>query len=415
MGYNSDTQKITAPVDMGDISAAIGVDSLNIVVLANSEEVNQWSFRKPVDFNSPGEITDENVVSVNCGLRPVAVSKLLTQSIGSTTSSSTSYSKDECLAEVRQWQYIKPSVWCRMTDFDGYSHKAVAPDAGWGSMTLDSDTLSKMASVQMAVISNGDYAGYNFKLEPKYNGSDYFGGLYSAFSMRLGPASGESIGTVTDMDIPISYITSLEGHWRIALAVWCPNFGSKGGWGFFASRMTVGQYFNENLGSGDNLRNLFPDLATNPFVAGLMQSYAASQGGQATFDVIPLLVKNLSYNQDGGFKLNAVKDVTIAYSVPSGMKAVQFICGSPSATIWYEIKYETVSGALGAFITNTDPDASHSFTYVVTRIIAGVAQTPDPEKTVELAPLEKRQVGAVASQAGYGINVVITAQDGIKL
>jgi hypothetical protein len=423
MGYNSDTQKITAPVDMGDISAAIGVDCLNIVVLANSENaINQWSFRKPVDFNSPGEITDEDVVSVNCGLRPVAVSKLLTQSIGSTTSSSTSYSKDECLAEVRQWQYIKPSVWCRMTDFDGYNHLAVAPDGGWAHKDISADTLAEMKGVAMAVTAGNDLFGdgkataYNFKLTPQLNGVEYNKALYQTFAIRFGEASGEQIGNTYQMDIPLNYIASLDGYWRIALAVWCPNFGSHGGWGFFASRMTIAQYIASGAGSGDSLRNLMPDLASNPYVASIMQSYMIAQGGYAEFTAVPLLVRNLGNTRiNGQFCLMAVSGTTSAYCMPSGADAIPLVCGEaqPEFIAHYYAYTKVTDGVIGAYIQNTDTEANHTFGFKVTTVIGGV---PGEREGTQLVNAGRTvQVGGVPSQAGNAIYITVISQDGVEV
>lgn len=384
----------------------------DIGLLCTSPKANKWSFRKSVRHSTRQRITDEQIVSVRCGLSPVEVSKLLVMGIGH--DSFGSYTEDECRAEIAEWGYNQPrgaafSEWFRMLDFDGYTHKAVAPDAGWTQKTLDSDTIAKMKGVYVEMSTTGAYAGYNFKMNPQYNGADYNGGLYTSFAMRFGPASGESVGDITDMDIPISYVASLDGSYRIALAVWIPNFGSAGGWGFFASRMTIGQYFEEGLGSGTSLQNLYPDLATNPYAASLMQSYISANDGFVTFDAVPLLVKNLGNTYiNSYFALRPVSGVTEAYCMPSGVGAVPLVCGTPPAPIWYEISYSTIGNSIAGYITNVDT-VEHTFGYTYNIRYQGEVQSSS-SGSVTLGPGEKRRVAGAPTGSGYGLEIIVTSQ-----
>lgn len=415
MAYNSDTQKIIAPVDMGDISTALGVDSLNLGTLCESEEVNKWSLRKSVRSHKLGEMTDDDFKAVKCGLIPKAVSKILAQSVGVATS--TVYTKEECLAEVSEWEYAQPrgaeyGEYYRMLDFDGYNHLAVAPDSGWEQMTVSLDQLGTLMEVTVEETITGVYAGKNFKLTPKYNGAEYNGGLYSSFSIRLGYNSGEIIGGNPNMEIPIEYVASLDGCWRISLAVWIPNYGDDGGWVFFSSRMTVEQYFKEGTAGTQMGRQLCPDLATNPFGIRLMLDYLVTQGNYATFDVIPLLIKDLGNTKnDGVFSLEAVANVTQAYSMPSGASAVQFICGNPPAPIYFKVTYEVIGKVRVAFIENIDTQ-SHKFTYQYTKAYMGNIEAQG-ERSVTIAGGASLDVESYPNGSGYALNIKVIAQDDI--
>lgn len=366
--------------------------------MCQADSINKWAFRKGVRHSVQVNITDDQIKAIKCGLVPTSVSKLLATSIGATASAS--YTKDEGLAEIAEWGYNKPdgSTPNRLRDFDGYNHFAVAPDSGWAQMDIDSELLAKMRNSTITLANTGNYAGYNFKMTPSL-----LTALYETFSMRIGPAGGESIGTITNMDIPISYVASLDGNYRIALAVYIPNSG----WGIFAGRMTIAQYFKENLGTALNW--LLPDLATNPYVANLMYQYV-NANGYSTFDVVPLLVKDLGSTYiNGVFCLRSVDGVTSAYCMPSGMRSIAFACGTPETPKWFKVSYDSSTSAIKGFIENTDTAASHTFGYTYTVYVNGVATTTQ-SGSVTLAAGEKRQIAG--APAGGGLNIVVTSQDG---
>lgn len=391
----------------------------NLGTIIKNANINKMSLRKPVRSNSAEPITEEELITLKCGLNPRRVNLLLQSIIGNT--SFVENSEDDCMSEIAEWTYNRPRGLAtynerfRILDFDGYNHKAKAPDGGWSQKDIDGNLLNELKSTTMNITNISPYDGYNIKVEPQYNGSAYNGGLYSSFSMLFGLASGESIGTITDMEIPIEYVASLDGCYRLALAVWIPNFGESGGWGIFASRMTIEQYFTE--GGGTSLQYLLPDLATNPYVAYLMHEHVASEGGYATFNAVPLFVKNLGYN------MMSINEKSLfcwcnrdgeaeAYCMVSGTREIPFICGEPPMTLWYRISYDSTSTSISGYIENTDEENSHTFGYTYTVYINGAAVSTG-EGTITLSPLEKRQVAG--APLGGGLNVVVTSQDGIDI
>ena len=274
----------------------------------------------------------------------------------------------------------------------------------------------QLKGVTLDINGIGDYAGYNFVVTPKQNNSVVNDGLYTAFAMRFGFATDESINYDSNMEIPIKAVVDLEGAWRLALAIWIPNFGTEGGWGLFASRMSITQYFADNLGSGDNLRNIFPDLATNPFAMELISDYLAGEGnGYASFEVVPLLVKDLQYTKDsnGVDILRPLKGVSKAYCMPSGTSTIRFVCGTPPMPIWYKIYNVYESNTAYIDIENTDPDASHTFKYIL--YVTQNGNTTEIEGSIALGALERRRLRGNPMGAGYGLGIEVIEQDGVSI
>lgn len=422
MPYDKTTGIITEPLNInkgGDIQQAVNYNSGDLGDCIRNGKVNKWSFHKPVRFNTLGRLTSEQIGSVQCGLIPVTLPRLVQMSIGYTGGGT--YTKEQCITQVAEWGYNKPRgrngggsgvhEWYRHLDFSSYNAKAIAPDSGWAQMDIEQEDVTKMSSMTVDVESSGSYTGRNFKLTPRYNGAEYGGGLYTAFAMRFGDGSGESIGDITHMDIPIRYVTALTGNWRLALAVWVPNFNSDaGGWGLFISRMTITQYFDENLGSGTNLKYLYPDLATNPLAMYYMNTYIS--GGYESFTAVPLLIRDVTYRyvtvNDSNLFMPYADSSSLAYCMPSGsLTAVE--CGTPPIPIYYSISYSTSSGAVQGFITNTDTVASHTFGYRV-RVNGAITI---PSATATLAAGERRQVAGTTT--GNNLSIEVTSQDGTPM
>lgn len=389
--------------------------------LCKANGINRWALNKSVRHTTKSNITNAQRVSAKCGLVPKGVTKLIR---ATTESPNHSFTQSDCIAEILEWSYNKPRgkdagtniEWYRLRDFNGYYKNAIAPDANWRELEIEYSLLSKLQQVTITETNTGDYSGYNFKLEPKYNGSLFNEGLYTKFSMKLGAGSGESIGTTTNMEIPIEYVASLDGAWRISLAVWIPSFANgKGAWGFFTSRMTIEQYFKTGS-AGTELRQIFPDLATNPYLAKLMAEQINTNKGWTTFTVVPLLVKNLGNEKVNGlFNLRVVDGVTQAYCMPSGAKDVQFVCGEPPMVVYYKITYEVNAAGTSqtAWIENLD-SVQHTFSCRVTKAYLGEIQSQQVvDKTVKGG--KKVVIGGYNYGSGYSFNVKVIAQDGVAV
>lgn len=380
-----------------------------------SDKLNKWALHKPVRSSKPSNINNNDLMAAKCGLAPVEVSKILAASVGMPTHG---FTIDQCLAEIAEWSYDRPRKnvdWFRLLDMHLYNHIAVAPDNEWGQMDISLDLLNKLKAVDVSDTITGDYGKvYNYKLEPRYNGNSIYDGLYDNFSLKIGSGTGEIIGGNSNMEIPIEYVASLDGAWRLCLAIWIPQYnGSYGNyWVFFSGRITIEQYFLEFDGKSEQ-RQIFPDLATNPYGCQKIAEYIATKGNYTTFDVVPLLVKNLGNNKDTGiFSLEAVPGITQAYCMPSGAKAVPFVIGTPPMTLYYKVSRTYESGAIKIYLENTDT-TSHTFGYELTRIVGGSKTVT--KGSVTLNGGEKRQISAVPNASGNGIDIKVTSQDGIEI
>lgn len=326
--------------------------NVDVGMMCSSPKINKWSLNKPFRWAEWGYSIDaagdaEKAAAREAarqGLEAITVSKILKASIG--YSPFTASAQEEGLAEVDEWRYLPPRGGSynepfRIPDFDGYEHDAIAPDAGWSKITFDDAELEKLRQVTMTVEAPYENAAYNYKLRPMLNGSDYYGGLYQTFAIKLGQASGEGISATSNMEIAINDVASLDGYYRLALAVWIPKYGAGelSGWGFFISRMTIKQFFETYSGSAasTNLRELFPDFGTNPHVMQYIYSSVMNDNNKE-FLAVPLLIKNIGYTfmqSDNRFCPHPVQeagsDITLAYCMPSGQKAIGVIADHVSA------------------------------------------------------------------------------------
>ena len=381
----------------------------------SAERMNQWSFKKSIKSSKVTNIDDTDIKKANCGLISRQVTKLLTASIGAAAHT---LSKDACLAEVAKWEYDRPTDRFRIRDMHLYNHNAVAPDADWEDVKVTKDILQKIVSVEVeknAQPSGVEYTGYNYILQPKLDEKIFNGAYYNDFSILFSRASGQEIGNTTNMEIPLEYIADdVKGDYRLALAVWIPNYHSNGSgaWGFFISRMTIGYYYGSN---NKSLLNLYPDLATNPFLAQLMLERFDESASSTKFDVVPILVKNLSTDKTSGNLFYPLIDPnkTAAYCMPSGQKAIKVVCDNTDY-VWGKPDYEYIDGDKHAYIFNSDPNEPHTFGYeVYIKLKNDKDLKLEDTGEVTIAPNTRSQsLGDVPDERDYGIKVVITSQDG---
>ena len=386
--------------------------------------INKWALRKPIRSSKNANISDDDIIAAKCGLSPVSVTKLLQRSMNSTAYP---YTKDDCLAEVSEWTYNRPrgvtsqyTEWFRLRDLDYYIHTAVAPDGDWKQKTISLELLNELQRVNVVDTITGDYGKeYNFKLDPQLDEKSYYGGLYDTFSMKFGTGTGEGIGTIRNMQIPIKYIAQLDGAWRVSLALYVPSYkvvisgkettaGDE--WHFFTSRKTIEQHYAD---SNSQTREMFPDLGTNPYACKRIAEYLSANKNYATFDVVPLLIKNLGNEKVNDlFNLKAVSGKTEAYCMPSGASAVQFICGTAPAPVYYETDRVIENNTIKVYITNTD-SVKHTFGYTLTRVSGG--NKTETTGSVTLNGGEKRQISGQTTGTNNDLRIKVTSQDGVEV
>lgn len=444
MGWNSTTKVLTLTGTggggvkigngyQGDLELALGrsnakshiqligdVNSSNQVVGA----INKWAFHKPIRLNKIIGVTDTDIASVNCGLQPVSLTKMLAKSANMTTSS---YTKSECLAEIAEWTYLRPrgssnNEPYRFFDFDGYKANSVAPDGGWTSVYRTSaqlDTLKGVTVTETASTSvNPTYDTYNKKISAK-NGTQDYADYYQVFSMKIGTGSDEKIvaggGDTDNMNIPISYIApvtgSVTGFWRVALAVWLPNSGyqpseeTNGAWYYYICRESLYNYH-----ASPNTAKVLPDFASNPYLTYRLRERLTGSTTYLEFVAVPVLIKNIGSTQvtignKQYYMPNVVSGVTEIYCMPSGSGAFYFGCGTPTTPHYWSISTSSSSGTTTVTLTNTDSSSSHTYKYN-TRHGSTVLST------VERSVPAGGTITALQGPTANNPNIVVIEQDG---
>lgn len=111
MGYDGKT--ITAPVSDYDICRALGENTLDIGSLCQSKSINKYSFHKPMNVDTPLELTLEQKYAIDGGYDLTDMVKDTLLDVAN------SYTGNN-----HEWEYVKPEIWGRFTDFIGYNSQA---------------------------------------------------------------------------------------------------------------------------------------------------------------------------------------------------------------------------------------------------------------------------------------------------
>ena len=93
---------------ISEVRQALGENSNSLSILSTSNNVNKWSFHKPIQFNKTTALTDEEINSKNCGFYNFVFN--------------TPFDLIHNIGEV--WKYEKPSSYFRLSDFKYYDHNA---------------------------------------------------------------------------------------------------------------------------------------------------------------------------------------------------------------------------------------------------------------------------------------------------
>lgn len=171
MGYSNG--KCYAPISPDDVRAVINENSYDVATLCMSLKTNKWSYHKPIVYPSYGLLTEAQFIGTTedinngyyCGVRMAPAQG----AIGG-------------LHDV-DYSYKRPGAddWKRLTDFDGYDHKAtpresamLSPSLQYGGgfiVRLDYDlTNTTGISLRNAfdVFANNTNLGYGHTFEKSY-------------------------------------------------------------------------------------------------------------------------------------------------------------------------------------------------------------------------------------------------------
>lgn len=148
--------RITAPVSLhADVYPVLGLAKTVTYdtgwVCGNSHgRINKWSRHKPVRVNQPGIITEAQLKSANFGLTIPAKSTDFKTAINNAT-----------------YSYNPPrpgTDWCRLTDFDKYSHTAVSPLINCQAISFDRTFIDEQYIFPLTLNHRG-HDDYNIGLD----------------------------------------------------------------------------------------------------------------------------------------------------------------------------------------------------------------------------------------------------------
>lgn len=221
MGWNPTTKILTAPISLGDISAAVQKVSGDLGTLCTAEGINMWSRRKPVRSSSSGILTDAEFSAVNCGVVQPSYSTL-----------------DALMNKYHQhykggdflnngWGYNRPrgaannpAEWYRALDFNGYKHDAVSPfgDVSYPSVVRSGNNatvtlaLNQSTSDGMVLSDLGGLADYyiGVYLRQQTGGATFQQAFYT---------SQTKIGSMTSASISIPTTGLNTGDYRAYLFI----------------------------------------------------------------------------------------------------------------------------------------------------------------------------------------------------
>lgn len=97
---------VSSPISLKEIAELLKEKEEDIGTVCGSSNINKWSIYRPIYFDSPAELTDEDRQSVNWGYTIRIVDQL---------------------SEIRPYSWISNRVllsWYRLTDFENYDHNA---------------------------------------------------------------------------------------------------------------------------------------------------------------------------------------------------------------------------------------------------------------------------------------------------
>lgn len=116
MAYDKDLGIVSAPVGIADVQHALGSARSDLATLCSSQYINPMAKYKPVRYNKIDALTDAERLSTRYGM-------------GATVPS---YAANNANPSNIVWTYEKVRVntdWSRLTDFNGYFHRACVPFA----------------------------------------------------------------------------------------------------------------------------------------------------------------------------------------------------------------------------------------------------------------------------------------------
>lgn len=307
-----------------DIYYVLGLGStgagFGLAPVCASGKINKWSFHKPVRLPQMPDLTDEQIMQVNCGLVPQELSKLKTNCNGLNGVTGTNDAKADILAQVIEWEYLPALNGYRTNDFDGYNHAALPSDKEWEDYSIKLSDLTAIENSDASLASSA--GGVNFTIDKSLK-------ILTSFAVNIGGSTGNYIGNANNDMLPLAYAAGggfISGQgWRIAYAVEIPSTSGTPEWYLFIGRKPL----DASLSVTDTRNYCPPDMSSNTSAVKMM--IAAVNRGVRTFTAIPCLVRNamMTFETNQSYPSRKISRVqvnadTLIYAMPSGVQSVRF-------------------------------------------------------------------------------------------
>lgn len=142
------------------VRSILGETSSGLKDLCISSRINAKSFRKPVRFAKPLSLTDTDKRQCNWGW-----------SNFQGNAGNALYQVLNAKGSGQKWSYIKPDVFFRLMDFDGYKHNATEPmAASLGQQSYRPDSNARLSFADFDEMLNHLYQWGDFDCDPLYMG-----------------------------------------------------------------------------------------------------------------------------------------------------------------------------------------------------------------------------------------------------
>lgn len=115
---------ITAPINArADVATVLGTSDTNLSSLCTNENINKWAKYKPVELSNPFHQNDQwyGGDDGKCGLNFTEIDVDMSNQQQTFQYIRSAYNSGT------QWQYVHPTKYYRLGDFDGYQHNALCP------------------------------------------------------------------------------------------------------------------------------------------------------------------------------------------------------------------------------------------------------------------------------------------------
>lgn len=309
---------ITAPVSIADVQKVLSVSDNNIGALCKSGEVNKWAIYKPVPYASLTSIDLANIQSVHCGLSPNENIPLFSLILGANNTPSGSYTNEQAETQSsKEWTAVQPtggiSSPYRLTDFNGYDHRASACDNGASDIQISIAMLQQFNNVNVD-ISHPSSTDMQYNWEMKSSGITF---NFTNFYLRFSTESWANINGAPTNAMPLTYVTGnqlISEYWRIGVAVWIPKLNK---YILFVSPTPL-----KSTSGSSNMGAMLPNLFTNTMhIAWWIDDFGSTSS--KTYKAIMCMVKNTNYTRSISgsiYKSGLSLDYNTAkiYTMPSG-------------------------------------------------------------------------------------------------